>query len=272
MLEVVVGPTPGAGERRYSLSAPTMQELVRTLIQKHPLPGEGRFGCYRIPGQSRFSDIARSVECRVFQHFFGNDAAVMQDAYGRYEQSSCFFLMVDRVEQRAAGSLRVIQSSPLGLKTLNDIAQPPLSLPEHVVCERHGIQSLDKCWDIGTLAVLKEYRGQSSDHLVGTMLYGVLHRAALESGIDHAVTILDKHAYAQLTQMLAVPFEPIADSAPFDYLGSPDSRAAYLYFPKVVPTVERYMGRLDETIRTSLRPYISRVIYAEGVPELISVP
>jgi len=270
MLEVV-GLGPGAGERRYSLSAPTTQELVRALIHQHPLPGDGRFGCYLIAGTNRYGDIARSVECSVFQHFFGNTANVMQEAYGPYEQSSQFFLIVDRHEQTAAGTLRIIASSPLGLKTLNDIALPPLGLSERSVCEHHGITDLARCWDIGTLAVLKAYRGQKSDHLVGTMLYGALHRAAVELGVDHAVTILDKHAYAQLTQMLAVPFEPIAGSLPFDYLGAADSRAAYLYFPKVIPTVEGYLGRLDETIRSSLRPYIGRVIYAEGVPEAVRV-
>jgi hypothetical protein len=271
MLEVV-GLAPGAGERRYSLSAPTTQDLVRALTHQHPLPGDGRFGCYLIAGTSRFSDIARSVECRVFQHFFGNTAAVMQDAYGPYEQSSSFFLIVDRQEQAAAGTLRIIASSPLGLKSLNDIAQPPLRLSERAVCEHHRIDDLARCWDIGTLAVLKEYRGQKSDHLVGTMLYGALHRAAIDQGIDHAVTILDKHAFAQLTQMLAVPFEPIAGSQPFEYMGAAESRAAYLYFPKVIPTVESYMGRLDQAIRTSLRPYIGRVIYAEGVPTAVHVP
>ena len=120
--------------------------------------------------------------------------------------------------------------------------------------------------------MLKEYRGQQQDHVVGTTLYGVLHRAALQSGVEHAVTILDKHAYVPLTQMLAVPCEPIAGSQPFDYLGSIDSRAAYLCFAKVVLRVETHMGNLDEPIRASLRPYIGRVLYAEGVPEVISVP
>jgi hypothetical protein len=249
-----------------------MQDLVRVLLDEHPLRGPGRFGCYRIPGTSRFSDVARSVECRVFHHFFGNTASVMWDAYGPYEQSSHFFLMVDLQEQRSAGTLRIIANSERGLKTLNDIKLPPLSIPERTVRAHHGIESLDQCWDIGTLAVLKEYRGQHQDHIVGTMLYGVLHRAALQSGVDHAVTILDRHAYAQLTQMLAVPFEPIAGSAPFDYLGSSDSRAAYLYFPKVVPTVEKHLDHLNEPVRASLRPYIGRVIYAEGVPEVITVP
>lgn len=272
MLELSGVPSDGAGERRYSLSAPSMKDLVHTLLDEHPPRGAGHFGCYRIPGASRFSDVARSVECRVFQHFFGNTAAIMQEAYGPYEQSSHFFLIVDRSERRCAGTLRIIANSAQGLKTLNDIAAPPLCLSADVVRAHHRIDDLDQCWDIGTLAVLKEYRGQQQDHAVGTMLYGVLHREALLAGVHHAVTILDRHAYAQLTQMLAVPFEPIADSKPFDYLGSTDSRAAYLSFPKVVPTVEKHLGRLDEPVRASLRPYVGRVIYAEGVPEIVSVP
>ena len=115
---------PEAGEKRYSLSAPSIQGLVGTLINEYPLRGEGRFGCYRLHGTSRFSDIARSVECRVFQHFFGNTAAAMQAAYGPYEQSSHFFLMVDRQEKCSAGTLRIIENSERGLKTLNDIAEP----------------------------------------------------------------------------------------------------------------------------------------------------
>jgi hypothetical protein len=32
------------------------------------------------------------------------------------------------------------------------------------------------------------------------------------------------------------------------------------------------MGDLDEPVRASLRPYIGRAIYAEGVSEVVSVP
>jgi len=264
-------PLPSAGERRYSLSVPAMTDLVGSLMLEHPILGTGRFGCYHIHGTSRFADVARSVECKVFQHFFGNTAAMMVDAYGPYEKSSQFFLIVDLEAQRAAGTLRIIATSEHGLKTLNDIAGPPLSIPTRTVCDLHRIRDLSQCWDIGTLAVLKEYRGHQQDHVVGTMLYGALHRGARRAGIEHAVAILDEHAYVQLTQFLAVPFEPIAGTGPFAYLGSKGSRAAYLHFPKVVPSVEKHMGRLDETTRNTLRPYVGRAIFAEGVPEVVTV-
>jgi hypothetical protein len=272
MLEAIRVPSGRSDRHSYELTASSSEELIRALMLEHPIRHDGRFGCYMIPGVSPYSDLARSVECDVFHHFFGNTAEVMHDAYGAYEESSRFFLVVDRILERPAGTLRVIANSKRGLKSLNDIAQAPLCITESAVLEYHGIPSLDDCWDIGTLAVLKEYRGELQDHQVGTMLYGVLHRAALREGVHHAVTVLDRHAYTQLTQMLAIPFEPIVGSKPFDYLGSPKSRAAYLYFPKVASNVETHMSQLDDTTRRSLRPYVARVIYGEGVPDVVSVP
>ena len=272
MLDLVRVPADSGEQHSYGMTLSSSEELVRALMLEHPIPGEGRFGCYLIPGASPYSDIARSVECNVFNHFFGNTAAVMHGAYGPYEKSSQFFLVVDRVAHCPAGTLRVIANSERGLKSLNDIALAPLSISERAVCDYHDISSLDQCWDIGTLAVLKDYRSQQQDHQVSTMLYGVLHRAAIQEGVHHAVTVLDRHAYTQLTQMLAIPFEPIVGSEPFDYLGSPKSRAVYLYFPNVVPSVETHLGHLDDTTRRTLRPYVARVIYAEGVPAVVSVP
>ena len=103
-------------------------------------------------------------------------------------------------------------------------------------------------------------------NFVGTVLYGLFHAFACADNIDHAVAILDGHAYRQLTGMLAVPFEAIADTEPFEHLGVKGTRAAYLKIRKVVPTVEKHMDRMDSETRASLRPFLARVIYAEGLP------
>jgi hypothetical protein len=124
---------------------------------------------------------------------------------------------------------------------------------------------------VGTLAVHKRYRGSSSDHLVGTTLYGMFHAATRSKGIDHVVTILDRHAFRQLTDMLAVPFVPIANSEPFDYLGSECSRAAYVHAPSVVPTVEAHIRRMPRELRSVLEPYMTRLIYARGIPPVVEV-
>lgn len=255
----------------YAMTSAQRNRLLRSLLREHPVSAEGRFACYRISGTNRYSDIARSVECEVFEYFFGDTPAAMERSYGPYEEHSEFFLVIDLELEEAAGALRFIQNSEYGLKTLNDIQEPPLALALEKVLDYHHIDSPEQCWDVGTMAVRKPYRGEAAGHYVGTALYGLFHTAARSAGIDHAIAVLDGHAYRQLTRKLAVPFVPIAGSAPFEYLGAKGSRAAYLSIPSVAPSVESYIAELDEETRTTLRPSLARVVYCESVPEPVPV-
>jgi hypothetical protein len=255
----------------YSMTPPQLNRQIERLVSEHPASGSGRFAAYRIRGTSPYSDIARSIESEVFRRFFGNTPEELEASYGAYDVHSRFILAVDRETNQAAGTLRVIETSELGLKSLNDIREAPLELSLQSVLDYHGIKDLRTCWDVGTMAVRKPYRGQDNAHFVGTMLYGLFLAAARAEDIQHAVAILDGHAYRQLTEMLAVPFETIAGTAPFEYLGAKGSRAAYLRLRNVVPTVEKALERMDTETRASLRPCLARVIYAEGLPALIDV-
>ncbi|HET8937463.1 MAG TPA: hypothetical protein VFN67_28665, partial [Polyangiales bacterium] len=192
-------------------------------------------------------------------------------SYGAYDAYSHFLLAIDRETNQPAGSLRVIENSHLGLKSLNDIKEAPLELPLQSVLDYHGIADLSDCWDVGTMAVRKAYRGEESNHFVGTMLYGLYIASAMAARIEHTVCILDGHAYRQLTDTFSVPFETIAGTHPFEYLGAKGTRAAYLRVPSVRPTVERYMDRLDPQTLAALRPCLARVIYAEGLPAIVDV-
>jgi hypothetical protein len=207
----------------------------------------------------------------VFQQFFGNDPAFMSAEYGPYEQHSSFFLVVDRERMQPAGALRVIANSDRGLKSLNDIALPPLSISLEKVIHHHRIEDLDKCWDVGTVAVRKEYRGKSSDHLVSTLLYGMLRSEAQRQGMEHFVAILDTHAYRQLVQMIGAPFVPIADSEPFEYLGSPSSNAVTLRVSEIVGSIEGHMQRMDSAILPFVQPLFSRIIYDACLPAVVRV-
>lgn len=244
-------------------------ESFEQLMCDWPLPGTDRFGCYLIYDSSPYSDIARSMECSVFQEFFGNDAEVMSEEYARYEESSKFLVIADRKRRRPAGVLRIIGNSEQGLKTLNDIQRPPLEIPIRKALRHHRIDDLDRCWDIGTLAVLPEYR--SRDHLVSSLLYGLVYREGRRCGIEHGVAILDDHAFRQLTQVFAFPFVPLADSEPFEYLGAVNSRACYLRTADIEPAAEMFLCRLDENTRQLLRPFVGRVLYGEGLPEVVEV-
>lgn len=250
---------------------------LRQLLADWPLPTEDRFGCYLVPGSSQHSDLARAVECSVFQNFFGNDPSIMCAEYGPYEEHSTFVLVVDRELEQPAGTLRLIASSSAGLKSLNDIAREPLSIPLARVMDCHRIETLDTCWDIATVAVMKEYR-RSTSHLISTMLYGVVTDEALRGGISHCVAIMDQHVFSQLTELLALPFVPIASSQPFEYLGSSVSRATIVALPQVRPSVDERLKKL-ETLRNELdektlsqwRTCLTRVAFAHGLPELVRV-
>jgi hypothetical protein len=244
---------------------------LRQLLAEWPIPGDGRFGCYLIANSSPFSDLARGVECCVFQQFFGNDPAIMSEEYAGYEAQSSFFLVVDRQLQQTAGACRVIENSAHGLKTLNDIAREPLSISRDRVTRFHGIATLDACWDVSSVAVLKEYRGGGTGHLVSTMLYGLLRAEASSAGIDHFVAVLDTHAFHQIVDTLGVPFVSIAGSAPFAYLGSDSSIAAYVSVSRITPSIEAHMRRLKIEVLQQRRPLMERVAYAASVPAIVRV-
>src|SRR5262245_60447536 len=94
--------------RSEAYRADPTPERVQQLLSKHPFPDRDRFGCYRIPDHSPYSDLARGLECTVFEEHFGNDPEVMTAAYGPYEAASFFFLVVDRAAMAAVGVLRAI--------------------------------------------------------------------------------------------------------------------------------------------------------------------
>src|SRR5262245_35122566 len=110
----------------YCLPDAALEYLTRQLLAERPA-GQRRFCCYRLSSDSPYSDIARTIECKVFDDFFGNSPDVMTEQYGPYEAQSSFLLVVDRRAQRPAGALRIIASSPhRGLKTLEEIVNAPL--------------------------------------------------------------------------------------------------------------------------------------------------
>jgi hypothetical protein len=271
MLESVSGRGPARSVDSYRPPVVGQnQDLVR-LLSEWPLTSGGRFGCYLIADSSPYSDLARSVESGVFQQFFGNEPALLAAEYGPYEESSSFFLVVDRERCQAAGTLRVIENSDRGLKTLNDIARPPLSISLEKVIHHHQIEDLDKCWDVGTVAVLKEYRGRSSGHVVSSLLYGLLRAGACNAGMEHMIAVLDTHAYRQIVDLLGAPFVPIAGSEPFEYLGSQSSIAVYAPTQQMSRCIAARMQTLDSSILQHVRPLFERAAYESHLPAVVQV-
>jgi hypothetical protein len=216
---------PETAPSGYSLELEGARDLTRQLLDRQPLKMDDRYVCFEINGNDPLADIGRYVERARFEEVFNNTSNDMQQEYGPYEEASTFFVSVDRDDVAPTGVLRIIRNSPAGLKTLNDVAGPPLLLSEDQIMERHNIETLDNCWDIGTVAALSKY----PSHGASIQLYRAMYLAAKRDNIEHFVSVIDMRVLTQLTGDLGIPFQPLADSEPFEYLGSDRSQAVYGY-------------------------------------------
>jgi hypothetical protein len=50
-----------------------------------------------------------------------------------------------------------------------------------------------------------------------------------------------------------------------------ESRASYLHVPSVTPTVEAYLHGLNHEEQELLRPFIARLLYCEGMTDILEV-
>ncbi|WP_018599366.1 hypothetical protein [Mycobacterium sp. 155] len=229
---------------RYDLSGDDITILAKQLLATTVYATDDRVVCFRVSGRSEFSNLGRAVEHEVFRDAFpGNDAAFMTREYGPYEHASFFFIAIDRDADMPIGVLRIIRQSAAGLKTLNDLARPeaPVQLTAAQVQHQHQIDTFDNVWDVGTFAILSQYR--RSGLSASLQLYRGLYRTALEEGIDHLIAIFDKLPFLAATGYLAIPIVPLCGTGYFSYLGSPESRAVYGHIPSFKPEVSR---RLEE--------------------------
>lgn len=255
---------------RYDLREEEVAALTRELLDGYPTVEGVKYVCYVIDGYGHYSNLGRSVETKVFEATFGNDAGVMQEEYGPYEGTSSFILIIDRVSCSPVGALRVIKNSSVGLKSLVDVKKPPLSISEQEMTSFHGVDSLDSCWDVGTLAVVIEERNTASDFMVSTALYRTLYTEAVKNGIEHLISIIDQKAFENL-KFLGVPFVPIVHSDYFSYLNSKKSIAVYGHVPDFFDKVDSYRESLTPRVRGMIGPYIDRLMFGTDVPEPLSI-
>lgn len=223
-------------EDKYALSAEKLRERTAELLREKPPTGSFAQVCYQLDGGDPLADIARTIECQVFEPAFGNDAPDMQEQYGPYEQQSQFRLAVDRASVEPMGALRNIKNGPAGFKTLNDLATHFIRvgeiLPENAqdfiqeLLDHHGITDLDKCWDIGTVAVPPQYRFDKG-YLTSIQLYRGMHVAAMTEGIEHFVSMIDANAHRILVKYLGIPFKALGGIGPVAYLGSDKTYPVY---------------------------------------------
>lgn len=237
---------PEAGERPvapiesgYDLSPDRIKALSAQLLQERTadIPEKYRYVAIEVAGSEAYADLARTIERTVFEASFNNDAEEMAKEYGPYEDASIFFVSIDREKQQPTGALRIIKNSEAGFKTFNDIQEEPFYVDQQKAMQYHSMHDLDKVWDIGTIAVLPEYR--SGQGAVSVQLYRAVYLAALHHDIEHFVSLIDEMPLKKMREHLAIPFETLADAQPGPYLGSEKSHPVYGYVPEFFDKANR---------------------------------
>lgn len=221
---------------RYDLSDEVMMRHIAGFLQYQPEEPTAKIECYQVE-DAALQDVARTVERIVFERSFGNDAAQMQEIYGPYEDASTFFLSIDTATQRPVGALRAIRHSSAGLMTLNTLPAEATRVTAEQIIEQYGMGSQETTWDIGTVAVLPEYRRDGQG--VSVQLYRAMYLAAMQEGIEHLTSIIDERPLETMTKYLGIPFEQIKGTQPFSYEGSAKSVAVHGYVPEFYPKMRR---------------------------------
>jgi hypothetical protein len=243
-------------EERYSISPTDAALLTQRLLEHQPPEGEDRFVCYKVPGDSLYANVGRYVESVVFNEAFGNNPKIMEQEYGAYDTQSTFFISIDRDKGVPTGALRIIESGSAGLKTLKDVLKIHPETNTEEICASHQIDNIEKCWDVGTVAVMPENR--SSEGGISVQLYRAVYVAAMEEGIEHFISIIDDKPLKKLTDYLGIPFEPLVDARPFEYLGSAKSNAVYGHVPDFYKQMNK--GRLWRPKRILARNVLKRLV------------
>lgn len=236
MIDERMHTTPEIPENKYALSLEVMKDRIATLLMERPPATDKSEVGYRLEGDDPYADIARTIECQVFDPAFGNDPKKMVKEYGSYEKQSTFMLTLDRETKAPTGALRIIRNGPAGLKTLNDITEyfvkreiidkeAEADLLEAIL-KYHDIDDLNGCFDVGTVAVPPEYRIDQG-HLTSIKLYRAMYVDAMTNGAKHFVSMIDAKAHKILTRHLGIPFEPLAGLSAIEYLGSDKTYPVY---------------------------------------------
>lgn len=254
-------------EPNYELNEQYIHELCAEFLatrtdgfgpEQNPYP-DIEFKCFLISGKNRFSNLGRYVESKIFglEHTFKNSPETMKKQYGPYEDFSTFFVNIHGPTQMPMGVMRLIENSPQGLKTLNDLADPSITgLPEPIlpeqICQRYAIEDLDKCIDIATLAVMEEDLRISDIRTILLGTYRDLFLAVINNPTyTHMLNISTTKLYSSL-RGYHFPFVPITE--PFSYLDETEEKrnfsiAIVARNEDFQPDLTRYKNRYRATAR-----------------------
>lgn len=204
-----------------------IEEITRSVVEADGR-GDTPFGLYIVRGTDPASEIGRSVEREVFYDFFGNSPELLAAEYERYDASSLFLCIVDQVRMRPAGVFRIVLPSDAGFKTFHDMEKEwDVEMPE--LFDRSGMHTDERSyWDVATLAISADYRGDAASGMVRLGLCQALCMLAARTDVPYLITIIDVLVADLMQRFLQRPWQPFPRIEPRRYLGSGSSLPMYI--------------------------------------------
>lgn len=259
-------------ESNYNRSPFLAQRLGQEFLDQVDNRPETGFGCYVILPESKFSNLGRFVEANVFWERFRNSSSTMHSQYGPYEGASEFYVVINQNKDQAdyglpVGVMRVIKPSEAGLKSLKDLKDLPIGFTEDEVVRYHEIDTA-RCADVGTLAVLANYRGGRDMLAPSIATYRMLFLRILNNpDYDHVINIIDKSAENGLKKF-HFPFVPMCgEEEYFEYIDSGRSRGLVARTADFKPELTRVAPKLVKLLREndvrsdSLRTWVAHKMF-----------
>lgn len=189
-----------------------------------PCPGGGpRTLRLAFPCTGPDAAAARACEQRVFDRHFGNSPAQLEREYGPFEDGTSFGAVL-LADGSAVGAVRLLRGGPAGLKTLQDAARHPWSLPVEQTRRGAGLDSATT-WDVGTFGVDADGFGSGS-HAVTRALLCLMFGAFRDNGVVSFVALMDRRA-ARAFATVGLAMTDLPGARPAPYLGSASSVPAY---------------------------------------------
>jgi hypothetical protein len=160
-------------------------------------------GMYQVEGTDPRSSLGRAIELERFGDSFDNDADLLRDLYGTFEEAGNTQLLcvVDHEAGRPAGVIRTVRNTARdGCRILNDLQKHGdngWGLTWEEILERSDFEARvpEDIIDIPTIAVGKAYAGSSRADSVSKALFAAVLQHAIRSDAVTWVCSLDRIPY-----------------------------------------------------------------------------
>lgn len=218
-----------------------IRELYEVVVEDKEAAGNSdSFSVVRIDQGSKFGDIARYVEAKIFRESWYQNltpeqfAEEMLTEYSPYDDKSRFLLVMDTetIDEKGlpklVGMARVVGEDVNLLKTVHDMQEvwgisreviledlPHCIEGNEALCADQIVGTPEKTWDYSSMAVSEDYRGSNAYPIIS----GELYKWSLEHDITTVTTIFVEHFY-KLYRLRGVPFRAICDVQPQVHMGA----------------------------------------------------